>query len=428
MQHPEFNLIDTAFNGPKKRNHLMMIEDLVLPENPIDCYRTYGRHDKTYLKHLRTNNGSVRNYRGPAYVDFVPFDLDAADPSEALKVARNFLPYLESTYDVSPDEMGTFYSGLKGFHFEMPIGLLGSVQPVTDIYRRLKRFVRAFGDWPFDLQIYRNNGLWRITNTIHSGSGLRKIRLRPVELFSLSMHDIKDLARNPVSEEKFADYDDCLPNEALVNQWQKTKTSWVTLQAERRHPGIKSFSFLESGVIKGSRNSTAFSHAQKLRACGKTLDEAIKLMLIWNKKNHPSMSSSELRKTIESAFSYTGKTFDAQNILQFLQLDPFFQGLVASQRDVLISILARLEAKPSDPIDDKGYQYHLEVGEMLFSFRGFPKDCAPDVGEASVRSLVNKLRQLGRIELITLGSKRLSILRLIDYDTHGKAEGNTPNE
>lgn len=375
-----------------------------------------------------TNNESVRNYRGPAYVDFVPFDLDAADPSEAQDVARSFLLYLESAYDTSRDEMGIFFSGRKGIHFEMPIGLLGAVRPARDIHRRLKRFVRAFGDWPFDLQIYRNNGLWRITNTIHSGSGLWKIRLRPAELFSLSMPDIKDLARSPVSEKKFADYDDCLPIDALVDQWQKTKTSWVTMQAETRHPAVKSFSFLESGVIKGARNSTAFSHAQKLRACGKTIDEAIDLLLVWNQKNHPSMSRSELVKTIESAFSYTGKTFDAQNILQFLQLDPFFQGLVASQRDVLLSILARLEAKPSDPIDDNGHQYHLEPGEMLFSFRGFSNDCAPDVGEAPVRSLVNKLRQLGRIELITLGSKRLSILRLIDYSTHGKAEGNTPNE
>ena len=90
-----------------------------------------------------------------------------------------------------------YFSGKKGFHIGIPAPLIG-LEPSSDfpsICRELA--VRLARDTGIDLSIYSHNRLLRIQNTLHTGSGLFKVRLTYEELAEFSVEGIRELAITP---------------------------------------------------------------------------------------------------------------------------------------------------------------------------------------------------------------------------------------
>ncbi len=330
---------------------------------------------------------------------------------------RDCLNYLEQEYGVPLDAIGIFFSGSKGFHLEIPVSLLGGIKPSDDLPWKFKNFVLSLGDWNFDERIYNHNRLWRITNSKNKKTGLFKIRLTTAELFFLSIEEIKEKAQAPVPLDTFADSDDWLPLPGLVELWRKSKSARQTWVTAFKIAELQDLAFLREGVNKGERNNTLFLHAKRLRALGYKQSKVEKLLLDWNQKNAPPLENEEVLGTINSVYSYQGKPLDPLNVFDCLRVSPLYRDLSAAQRDVLITIISRARKAPEVYVDKHGNLYHLEPGDLPFSFSGFPEDCAKDVHEASVRSAIKKLRAAGLVELITLGGKRLSILRLVGFNT-----------
>ena len=425
MIHPALKYVDVAIGGVKRRNNLIDLADLRLPDDPVEWYRTAFRFDQAYRAYFLNNNKSVRGYRGRCYADFIFIDIDAPDLSVSHMTVRNFLRYIEQKYDVPPDAISVYFSGCKGFHVEIPITILGGIKPSEDLPRRFKNFVLSLGDWNFDDRIYDINRLWRITNSINSKTGLYKIRLTTTEIFDLSIYEIKVKAQKPVPLDTFVDSDDWFPLPGLVDLWNDSVSLRMSWAAAFRNAELKDLTFLREGVNKGERNNTLFIHAKRLRALGYKQSKAETLLLDWNQKNTPPAEDGEVLGTINSVYSYQGKPLDPFNVLDCLQVLPLYRDLSAAQRDVLITIISRARKAPEVYVDKHGNKYHLEPGDLPFSFSGFPKDCAKDVQEASVRSAIKRLRETGLVELITLGGKRLSILRLVCFNTQAIAKSNT---
>ncbi|MCK4577393.1 MAG: primase alpha helix C-terminal domain-containing protein [Candidatus Marinimicrobia bacterium] len=418
--HPTYKFVDSAFGGLKRRNRVIELENLRLPADPVESYRTALRFDEAYLAHYSANNNSVRGYRGRACADNIFFDLDSPDLSVSHSRGCNFLRHLDQQYDVPLDAISIYFSGCKGFHIELPATLLGGIEPSKDLPQRIKNFVLSFGDWHFDERIYNHNRLWRITNSKNSKSGLYKIRLTAAEMFYLSIEEIKEKAAAPVPLDKFAVADEWSPIPSLVDLWHKPRPPRRTWVEASKVAELKDLTFLRLGVAEGERNNTLFIHAKRLRALGYVLAKSESLLSDWNLKNIPPLEENELLGTINSVYSYQGKPLDPLNILDSLQSSLLYQDLNAAQRDVLITLLSRARKVPENYIDGQGNKYHLEPGDLPFSFSEFEADCAKDVREASVRSSIGRLREAGWVELITLGGKRLSMIRIIGFNTHVK--------
>jgi hypothetical protein len=154
---------------------------------------------KTYAENPETGNdpNSLSGYGGAVEPTRIHFDVDRDNPEDALKDARRLLDRIEE-YGVDPDAVRIYYSGSKGFHVEIPGECFGGFEASVDAPEKVK--VMAYeiaGDVDLDVSVYERIRLWRDPNTINGKSGLYKVPLSYEEFTSLTVDQIRDLARAP---------------------------------------------------------------------------------------------------------------------------------------------------------------------------------------------------------------------------------------
>lgn len=187
-----YEIVDTATNGLQNRNRVMKLSDFNLPAGTPDCFMTWLRFTEDLLNYTQENTSpttgrpSVAGYPGPAWAEFLPFDFDEKrDPAKAVTEAAHFVRHWEKEWDILPEALRIYWSGMKGISIEVPAALFGGFEPCTDIAKKLK--VMAIKMAPnaetLDTSIYEKMRLWRVPNTKHSSSGLYKIPLTTKELF-----------------------------------------------------------------------------------------------------------------------------------------------------------------------------------------------------------------------------------------------------
>ena len=146
MIFSDYKFVDVAFENYRNRNHVIDLNEIVLPDPPVECYATYCRFPESYREHYLKNNHRVAGYHGSAFADAVPIDIDNSNLQASHNTVRDFLKYLESKYDVPLESLGLHHSGKKGFHISIPVALLGEVEPAEDLPARFKTLVKSFGD------------------------------------------------------------------------------------------------------------------------------------------------------------------------------------------------------------------------------------------------------------------------------------------
>lgn len=203
-EEKQFKYIDIAFGGLNKRNNLILASDLekLFKEHsskrkPTECFATYFRYPEEMRQHFVSNGNSVEKYTGPVYTDILPIDIDdKKDLSRAHENAKKAVHALEEI-GIDPNVLQAVFSGSKGFHLDVPSILFG-IEPSSRLNDVIKQMVRQMlPDIPIDPANYDKVRLWRIPNSINSKNGLYCIPLSVHELLTLSIDDIKALAKNP---------------------------------------------------------------------------------------------------------------------------------------------------------------------------------------------------------------------------------------
>lgn len=147
----------------------------------------YNDSHKTILEEKGTLSGITDTVTNTLYFDFdSKDDIDKAR-NDALIVAERLLD------EGFPEEsIGVYFTGNKGFSLEITI----DSYIVPNHFKALT--MALAGDLEtFDTVVADPNRIVRIPNTKHQTSGLFKIPLEPSELVSLSVEEIKLLAKNP---------------------------------------------------------------------------------------------------------------------------------------------------------------------------------------------------------------------------------------
>jgi hypothetical protein len=199
----KFVYVDLALGSVENRNHPVRIDQIPDVVGKTDCYASHNRTTSDLLDWVRTHrnkkgNRTVAKFDGPVWAPDLHLDFDAkTDPALAQVALRQVLSRLAG-WGVDLKTVAVFYSGSKGFHAELPHSLFGGFAPSVDFHKQLKRAAtEIMGDIPFDRVVYDKLRLWRLPNTVNSGTGLYKIPLSSTEALSLPIDEIKALATQP---------------------------------------------------------------------------------------------------------------------------------------------------------------------------------------------------------------------------------------
>jgi hypothetical protein len=189
--HPEYCYVDTALDGAKNRNNVMLLSEVhdILTRDAArqpftDAYTTMFRFKREYFRYCR-DTGSVKKALFPHYSSFVWFDLDHKDDLNIPMVEAQHLiqTVCDSVggFNKASGSIEVYFSGAKGFHvgFYTPFIIPGAT-PDLKFNEACRAVVMAVKD-ALSLttvdDVYDINRLWRVPGTINSKTGKFKTRL-----------------------------------------------------------------------------------------------------------------------------------------------------------------------------------------------------------------------------------------------------------
>lgn len=153
------------------------------------CVSTYYYNKEQYDTFQKTN--SVKGVRD-LKTDTIWFDFDSEDDLNIAKVDAITIVNRLILKGFKEDNLAIYYSGNRGFH------VIAKLK--TEITRKTieNAVIKIAGDLKsLDMSMYDFNQVLRGHGTIHEATGLFKIRLSKLELESLTISKIRDMAQAP---------------------------------------------------------------------------------------------------------------------------------------------------------------------------------------------------------------------------------------
>lgn len=264
------------------RNKFIKCDDYEAVKKFTDTYDKVDIYTSVFSYDNATNRESIiKSVKvAPLYFDF--------DAEENLDKSKQDLSLLVSFFiqnGCPSNSLNIFFSGSKGFHLEVPFDVLG-IEPSVNLPEKYKLFgdnlKKKFNLQTLDTQVYEYARLWRVVNTINSKSGLYKIPLSLLEI-DLPISAIEQLAINPRDGFNF-------PKPDLWNGF----VSMLTEITEVPNNGVL------KPVSKGQRNSTMFARGIRLKAMGKSYDEALEYCK--SIEDSPQLEEKEIVTALKSAY------------------------------------------------------------------------------------------------------------------------------
>lgn len=292
QEHPEFSFADVAAKGVQNRK-VVDVTKLGSPAGLTDTYMTYFRYNSEMIEHVN-NTGSVRNFQGQAWSDWLPIDIDSSDLEEAQNLLTTLCSNLED-YDIDLNTCRFYFSGAKGFHVMIPSEYF-QPKPCNDIHKRFRKIALTLAKGiNIDTAIYDKTRLFRLPNTINSKTGLYKIELYPFDCQSLSIEEIKARATEPVGELEIDD--DFYPSQELTILFHEEL--YKKPENKEKKTVVKSKICMETimkGIGEGERDNSGLRVAAHLRQSGLTPKMIYAALDEWNQSNNPPLNTDELNR------------------------------------------------------------------------------------------------------------------------------------
>ncbi len=235
----QFNIREYAIGSVNNRNRFESLDFADTLQGKRDIYQSYFLHSAQIINYANTHftptgEKSAAGYKGVVATEWLKADIDEKNNlSQALEVARQSVLRLVNDFKVPASDVHTIFSGSKGFHIELADGLFGGFTPSPKLPWLIKQI--AIEIWSgfelyLDTSIYHTVALIRIENTQNSKSGLYSIPLTVDELQTLTIDEIKGLAKEP----RFISKDSVLsPIESLVKLKQKCEPQLVSFVVDQ---------------------------------------------------------------------------------------------------------------------------------------------------------------------------------------------------
>lgn len=282
----------------KSRNQLIPQEKLgeFFTEGDEDALVSvfkYGREALTYFQ----KNGSLTGYRGPMGIDYFPFDVDAETIEEACVKQKKLLKDLK--------EKGIYLyklscSGKKGFHTIINPNYFGGFEPSEQLPEQLLALARQLTDADFDRTLYKNLGLFRLTNSKHPSSGFYKTQIREEDLDNPEY--IKEYIKELRPTFKVAE-------PPFIKELEELKNKAFSFVPKRKFHDIEKrrklcMATLMQGGVDGERNEGLCRLTSYLRDQGLTKELAYESLKAWDFKNPQEGFESTFNSVWDKGFTY----------------------------------------------------------------------------------------------------------------------------
>jgi len=287
---------EVAENGITNRKPRKTIELEDYYFNSPNSFRSIYDYPESFLEHF-TSIQSVSGYSGLRYGNWLIFDIDRLkQPDRGLKDVINFIERLHAIYGVDYDQILVYFSGHKGFHVYLNVEQFGGWEPSENLYllhRKLAEKIAIETSTVIDMQIYDNNRLIRIQNTMHSESGLYKVEIPMRMILQANIEQILERAKAPCESEFPFEY---FVNDSLRALWQEVLNDF---QENSKHTNQPQSNFMKSwidkpcverllkGVRLGGRHNAAMRIADYLRKRGDDQETVLEVLSCWSEKCRP---------------------------------------------------------------------------------------------------------------------------------------------
>ena len=295
MNYPDYRFVNVAVEGVHNRKGIYDITKLGNPKGKKETYCTYFRYNKEMVEHFKEKK-TVAGFRGTAFADWLPIDIDSEDLEEAQIYLQKLIYNLED-YKIDINTCRFYFSGAKGFHVMIPSQYF-KAKPSEDIHKRFRKIaIELAKGINIDTAIYDKTRIFRLPNTINEKTGLHKVELYPFEATSLEIIDIQKKALLPIERlEIETEYD---ISEELTELYHEDLNKKV-IKGEQAKVNTKiCMSKLMTGVGKGERDNVGVRVASHLRQSGLTPKMMFVALDEWNKTNNPPLTDYELSRIFE---------------------------------------------------------------------------------------------------------------------------------
>jgi len=310
-----FNIIEYAEGGAYHNGSFKSVNDKVNTDGKNDCYHTVFIHTEKIKEYFKTHinkkgKNSVEGYSGEVWATelIIDFDIEKENKQEdlvkLLEDLRNLLRSIESRYDLDLKHIRINFSGKKGFHIRIPSVLFGGFTPSDKLPAQLKAIAAEITTgMKLDTSIYSHIFYIRYVNSRNSKSGLCAIPLTAQEVFTLSIEEIKALAKNP-REIIQIDDDELEPNRGLV-ELKETATTTI-----KKETNIELDDSIWFNVPVGQRNKTLAQIVGMLIERKLKPKDILSIALLWNQNCEEPEAEEAVKSHVERLISEYGVNLD----------------------------------------------------------------------------------------------------------------------
>lgn len=307
-QRAERSLVDaaTALSAYAECDDRIDLND----EAYLSAWR-FGSEFCEYFKRRRSEKG----FNGVCWSDWLWFDIDNANLTEALDVTRKLSGFLVDKFRLEEDQLLVFFSGRKGFHVGLPTSLW-QPQPSTEFVLMFKRLAEQLAEDArviIDGSIYSKVRLFRAPNSRHPSSGLHKRRFAFDAVLGLKLEAILALAKEPEAFD--------LPTAPPVNpeavelwaslaQTDAKSASHSSARPNGTEPRLNrnTLDFLHNGATDGERATRLFSAAANI---GEFSLNELAHALLTEPARDSGLAPREIRRQIEAGLRHAKQQKDA---------------------------------------------------------------------------------------------------------------------
>lgn len=295
MEHPDFHYVNVSVNGPFNRQNIYDVRKLGNPQGKTDTYMTYFRYNEEMAQHFK-EKGTVSGYKGQAWSDWLPIDIDSEDLQEAQDNLATLCGNLEE-HDIDLNTCRFYFSGAKGFHVMIPSEYF-QAKPSADIHKRFRKVAISLSKGiNIDTTIYEKNRIFRLPNTINSKTGLYKYELYPFEATAKDIEEIKEYAKEP--RERLDIEKEFDPSEELTILFYEDLNKQVNTNKQTKAKSYICMETLMKGVSEGGRDNVGVRVSSHLKRSGLSPKMIWAALDEWNEQNNPPLETDELQRIYE---------------------------------------------------------------------------------------------------------------------------------
>lgn len=292
----------------------------------FNCFATVQRY---------TNKARVK---GEGYIAPLYFDLDNAEnPGISQTDAVKLVQFFTEELDAKQSDIWVYFSGSKGFHVLINSQALG-IQPQNDLHKIFKHIagylVHRLELTSLDLVVYTSSRMLRLPNSVHHKTRLFKIELSVEELQTLTLAEIKELAKMPRRDLPFTGEqrrDELEPRKQAAHfyadkalEYQQAAATTNTRYDKESYifkkgqPPACVSDILTGGWKKdGDRNQATVQLACYFKDAGHTKEEALKTLEDWVIRHTSAEGTYHKDQRIANTRSATDAVYSKENTYRF---------------------------------------------------------------------------------------------------------------